>query len=98
MSERDLPLFRWTPPVKVIVFPLVKRVGKVRHTAKMLAGKHGDDATLYWKQVVAANRRHLQRIGLSQPVIESELRAFFDAVQGELVRIAYVGKNSGGAA
>ncbi|CAN7241205.1 DUF6074 family protein [Mesorhizobium sp. LjNodule214] len=98
MQSDDLPLFRWRPPVRIIIFPLTKRVGKVRHTAKMLAGKHGEDATLYWRQVIAANRRHLERVGLPETDIEAELRSFFDAVQGELARMAYAGQNTGGAA
>ena len=102
MQRDDQPLFAWKPPVRVIVFPLHKRIGKVRHTAKKLSGKHGDDATLYWKQVVSANRRHLERVGLSDHDIDAELRAFFDAVQGELHRMAYEGcrvsDEDGGAA
>ncbi|RWK06517.1 DUF6074 family protein [Mesorhizobium sp.] len=93
-----LPLFAWKPPVRIILFPLTKRIGKVRHTAKMLAGKQGDEATLYWRQVIAANRRHLERVGLSETDIEAELRSFFDAVQGELIRMAYAGQNTGGTA
>lgn len=91
----DLPLFRWRPLVKVLLFPLTKRVGKIRHTARKLAGKHGDDAALYWKQVVASNRKHLERVGLSDDKIEAEIRAFFEAVQGEINRMAYEGPNSG---
>jgi hypothetical protein len=98
MQRDDLPLFQWQPPVKVIVFPLKRRLGKIRHTANLLLGKRGDDADLYWKQVIAANRKHLERVGLDENEIGAELQAFFDAVQGELVRLTYAGKNSGGAA
>ncbi len=99
MSTPDLPLFSWSPACTVILFPLTKRIGKVRHTAGILAQKRGDDATLYWKQVVAANRKHLSRIGLDEASIETELRSFHDAVQGEMVRQAYAGGHgSGGAA
>lgn len=95
MRGDDLPLFAWQPPRQVLLFPLINRVGKVRHTAFKLAGKHGEDATLYWKQVVAANRKHLERVGLSETEIDTEIRAFFDAVQGELNRMAYEGSSSG---
>jgi hypothetical protein len=98
MQRDDLPLFAWKPPVRIIVFPLTNRVGKIRHTALKLTGKHGDDATLYWKQVVAANRRHLERLGLPDHEIEAELRAFFDAVQGELSRMACQHRQPDGAA
>ncbi|TKT78401.1 DUF6074 family protein [Aquamicrobium sp. LC103] len=98
MQRDDMPLFRWQPPVKVILFPLTKRIGKVRHTAQKLLGKQGDDADLYWKQVMSANRKHLERIGLSDDEIDDQLREFFDAVQGELRRLTYCGQGTGGAA
>jgi hypothetical protein len=98
MSHETLPLFQWQPPRRVIVFPLTKRIGKVRHTALKLAGKHGDDAMLYWKQVSASNRKHLARLGLSDAEIDDEIRLFFDAVQAEIVRISYSGRSNGGAA
>lgn len=94
MRDADLPLFAWTPPCKVILFPLVNRVGKVRHTAGLLSQKHGEDAALYWKQVVSANRKHLSRVGLGDDEIVVELRAFHDAVQAELVRMTYAGRGS----
>lgn len=98
MQRDDLPLFAWQPPRQVLLFPLTKRVGKVRHTARKLAGKHGEDADLYWRQVIAANRKHLARLGLADEKVEAELRAFHAAVQAEMLRLAYFGKNTGGAA
>jgi hypothetical protein len=94
MLHDDLPLFAWTPPRKIILFPLTNRVGKVRHTAGLLSQKHGEDAVLYWRQVISANRKHLTRVGLTDDEIDAELRAFHDAVQGELVRMAYAGRGS----
>ncbi|MCG7508524.1 DUF6074 family protein [Mesorhizobium sp. IRAMC:0171] len=92
----SLPLFTWQPPRKLILFPLTKRVGKIRHTAQKLLGKHGYDAELYWKQVVSSNRKHLERVGLSPDEVDSELRDFFDAVQCEMVRLTYRGRRPGG--
>ncbi len=89
MRENDLPLFAWQPPKQVLLFPLTRRVGKVRQTAGKLLHKHGDDADLYWKQVLAANRKHLERVGLLPHEVDEQLRAFFDAVQGEVNRLAY---------
>lgn len=93
-DKPDLPLFVWNPPVKVIVFPLIKRVGKIRKTAAILSRKQGDDAASYWKQVTTANRKHLVRVGLDEADVESELRAFHDAVQSEMVRQHYAGSNN----
>lgn len=98
MHDADLPLFAWQPPRQVLLFPLTKRVGKIRRTASVLSRKHGEDANLYWKQVVAANRKHLARVGLADEEIDRELRSFFEAVQAEMVRIAYSGYGTGGAA
>lgn len=96
MQRDDLPLFAWQPLRQVLLFPFTKRVGKVRHTAALLANKHGEDAELYWKQVTAANRKHMSRLGLQSQEIDHELRSFFDAVQQELVRRSY--RDCGGAA
>ena len=92
MKRDRLPLFAWQPPRQVLLFPLTKRVGKIRRTAQILSGKHGDDAPIYWKQIVSAARRHLLRIGLTEEEIEVQLREFFDAVQAEIVRLAYSGR------
>lgn len=97
MSEPDLPLFRWQPSRKVLFFPLQKRVGKIRHVADKLAGKQGEDAELYRKQVLAGLRRNFEHVGLSQDEASAETRAFFEAVQAEMVRLAYSGRSNGGA-
>ena len=94
----DLPPFRWTPPAQVILFPLTKRVGKIRHTANMLSRKHGEDANLYWKQIVAGLRRQLERLDVSKAEADDEIKAFFDAVQTELRRMAYECHGSPGGA
>ena len=92
MKRDRLPLFAWQPPRQVLLFPLSKRVGKTRRTAQILSSKHGEDASLYWKQVVSAARKHLLRVGLTEEEIEEQLSEFFDAVQAELVRLAYSGR------
>lgn len=98
MQRDDLPLFNWQPPCRVILFPLTNRIGKVRHTAQLLSRKHGEDAELYWKQVIAANRKHLSRMGISGADAERELAMFFNAVQSEMVRLSFVNQGNGGAA
>ena len=88
MSENKLTLLDWQPEPKVLVFPLDARIGKVRHTASLLYKKHGEDAELYWKQVIAANRKHLIRIGLTAEQQHEQLLGFSRAVQQELNSIA----------
>ena len=92
-----LPLVAWQPPRQVLLFPLTKRIGKIRQTAQILSSKCGDEAAIYLKQVASAARRHLARIGLTEEEIEVQLRAFFDAVQAEVVRLAYSGRISDAA-
>ena len=88
MSENKLTLLDWQPEPKVLVFPLDARIGKVRRTASLLYKKHGEDADLYWKQVIAANRKHLIRIGLTAEQQHEQLSGFSRAVQQELNAIA----------
>ena len=95
MSD-DLPLFHWRPSRKVLFFPLQKRAGKIRHTASRLFDKHGDDAVLYWKQVLAGLRKHFQHIGLSEDEAHAETVAFEDAVRREMNRLALAQSQSGG--
>ena len=88
------PSLHGSLPDKSSCFPLAKRVGKIRRTAQILSSKHGDDVSTYWKQIVSAARRHLLRVGLTEKEIEVQLREFFDAVQAEVVRLAYSGRIS----
>ncbi len=98
MKKNDLPLLRWHPESKVLIFPLNKRVRKVRHTAVMLINRHGEDAELYWKQVAAANRKHFERIGLSEEQARAEFEAFSQAVHDEMIRISLTKRDTGGVA
>ncbi|MBU4529766.1 MAG: hypothetical protein KUA43_08815 [Hoeflea sp.] len=101
MTTDDLPLFGWTPPAprrQVLLFPMINRVGKIRHVAKLLSTKNGDDADLYWRQIRSGLQKQLERVGATQHEIDTEIRAFFQAVQAELVRITYFDRNNGGAA
>jgi hypothetical protein len=50
MKQLDLP--DWTPPCRIIAFPMAKRVGKVRRVAEVLSAKRGAAATNCWKQMV----------------------------------------------
>jgi hypothetical protein len=62
----------------------------------MLATKHGDEAELYWKQVLAGIRKHLDRVGVSKQEADREIRSFFDAVQAELLILTYRSQRPGG--
>lgn len=95
----DLPLFRWSPPAcQVIAFPTTKRIGKIRRTAQILSEKSGKAADRYWQQVVGGMRSQMTTAGIPEGEIEAELRAFFAAVQIEMVRLGHSGLGSGGGA
>ena len=98
MRETDLPLFEWRPPAAVIAFPLAHRTAKVRHVARKLLDKHGAAADTYWRQTVSTLAGQMSRSGVSDTAIDVELRAFFNAVQAEMVRLTYRGRRPGGAA
>jgi hypothetical protein len=53
MTDSDLPLFAWQPPKQILLFPLTKRIGKVRHTAtklKEIGGRYYafEDDLIFW--------------------------------------------------
>jgi hypothetical protein len=54
-------------------------------------------ANTYWQQTAHSLARQIERAGLPKETIEAELRAFFDAVQAELCRMASQ-HNDGGVA
>lgn len=88
-TEHELPLFAWTPPAcRMIPFPSSKRVGHARHVASILDRKDGRDATAYWRRICSDMQRQLERAGIDPDRRDRELRAFFDAVQAELDRMA----------
>lgn len=95
----DLPLFTWTPPTQIIVFPMTKRIGKIRDVASKLLTKstlrHADS---YKDQVSQALLNQMMRVGIPENQQDEQLGAFWHAVDAEVLRLTYAGRNSGGAA
>lgn len=83
-------------PCVVICFPMRRRVGKIRKTAKTLAGLKGKGADHYWRQTVAGLVGQLTKVGFSEPEIRAHIGAFNDAVQSQLQRVPV--QNDGDAA
>ncbi|WP_146260551.1 DUF6074 family protein [Sinorhizobium medicae] len=99
MPERNtMPLFNLTPPCKLIAFPLVHRVGKIRRVAEVYCRKEGNERKGYWNAQINQLADHLARLGYPESEIERQLDAFKEAVRCELNRIAYEGHGTGGAA
>lgn len=94
----QLDLLGWPAPCKVLVFPLDKRVGRVRRVAEKLLQKKGFMADAYWRQTVTTLEGQMVRQGIPEAEIDRQLLAFFDAVRAEIIRLSHSGKNSGGAA
>ena len=83
---------------QIIPFPTSKRVGKIRRTAAVLAERHGKSADQYWRQVSSGMRSQMVAANIPTVSIDEELRAFFDAVQAEMIRLSYASHGHGGAA
>lgn len=99
MAVDELPLFSWRKPsAALLVFPLSRRVGKIRRVADVLSRKHGRDAEAYWHRIVSDHSRQLADAGLPSEAIEFQLIGFRDAVEGELRRLAFLSSRPGGAA
>lgn len=81
---------------QIIVFPITRRLGKIRRCAEVLESKHGKDAESYWRQQVRVVADHLQRMGCSEAKIRHQVGEFQTAVLAELVRRSCEAK--GGAA
>jgi hypothetical protein len=73
-------------PCKLIVFPLRKRVSRVRRVAEVLLRKNGKAADSYWRQVSVALDAQMMRAGIGLDERRRELAAFHQAVQAELQR------------
>lgn len=92
MTHGDLPLFAWQPPCKVIAFPLVHRVGKVRDVARKMIEKSTDrHAAFYQRQVTEALVAHLERLGIPENQQDEQIVAFWRKVENEMARLCYRG-------
>ena len=92
-------LFDWQPASRVIVFPMVNRVGRIRSTAeKMLAKPTDRAAASYRDQVNDAMIRQMTRAGIDEAKQNEQIDAFWSAVQTEIIRLVYRGNCPGGHA
>ena len=81
------------------LFPLDKRIGKIRSTAtKMLAKTTDRHAEFYREQVTEALSAHLKKIGADEIECSMQLSAFWRGVQAEMIARTYHGSQPGGAA
>ena len=83
----------------IIVFPMTKRVGRIRDVATKMLDKPTDRAaTFYRDQVTDAIIRSLTRAGIAAAEKDEHVGAFWSAVQAEIIRLTYRGSRPGGSA
>ncbi|WP_336741351.1 DUF6074 family protein [Aureimonas altamirensis] len=71
----------------VIPFPTSKRVGHIRRTAERICNSRTDrEANFIWKRAVQGMWRQMEKAGVPNDQIETELRIFHDCVQAEMIR------------
>lgn len=88
-EHTDLPLISWKPPeCRIIPFPMVKRVRKIRETAmKWLEKPTERSADHYERQVTEAMEASLKKLGLPDLEMAEQVTAFWSAVDREARRI-----------
>lgn len=98
-TERDLPLLDWQRPCKLIPFPMVNRVGKIRDVAGKMLDKATDrHADYYRDQVTSALLKQFAAIDLPNEQQDAQLTAFWERVRDEMIRQTYRGSNRPGGA
>ncbi|MGP2493522.1 DUF6074 family protein [Mesorhizobium sp. PUT5] len=92
-------LFDWTPPCRMIVFPMSRRVGRIRDVAVKMLDKPTDRAaTFYRDQVTDGILKQMVKARISEAEQDEQLGAFWQAVQAEMIRLTYCGHGTGGGA
>jgi hypothetical protein len=88
-KHTTIPRLSWpAPECRIIAFPMVKRVRKIRETAvKWLEKPTERSADHYQRQVTEAMEAGFKKLGLRDVKIEEEIGAFWSAVDREARRI-----------
>lgn len=93
------PLFTWQPTRQVIVFPMVKRVGRIRDVAIKMLDKPSDRAASHYRhKVTDAMLRGFEKLGIPEDEQDEQLGSFWQAVEAEMIRLTSSGSGTGGAA
>ncbi|ESY87520.1 hypothetical protein X739_05930 [Mesorhizobium sp. LNHC220B00] len=99
MTPDNLPLFTWHSSHQVIVFPMIKRTGRIRKVAAKMLDKRTDRAAAFYReQVNDAMLRSLTRAGIPEPEQDEQIGAFWSAVQAGIIRQTYRCSRPGGSA
>lgn len=92
-------LFDWSSPCQVILFPMVRRIGRIRSTAEKMITKPTDRAAAsYRDQVTDGLMKQMAKTGIPEAQQDDHLVAFWSAVQAEIIRLTYRNNRPGGHA
>lgn len=89
---------RKSTSAEVIIFPLNRRVGKVRHVALLYSRKSRRDAESYWRTTWNRMFKQLRALRLPHDQALAEMETFTDAVRAELNRYSSNSNRPDGAA
>jgi Family of unknown function (DUF6074) len=97
--RKKQPLFEWTPPPKVIPFPLVRRRGLIRNAARSMAVRGHElgasDSVATGDKMLAATlkrqRTQLEKRGVHSETIAAEIEALERAIRCEHARLIVTG-------
>jgi hypothetical protein len=81
---------------QMIPFPLKARTAKVRRVAEVYQRKNGNDRKAYWRSEINRLGDQLDALGIDGDVIDAQLDAFKEAVQGEINRRYVFGRPTQG--
>ncbi|TIP85187.1 MAG: hypothetical protein E5X58_34920, partial [Mesorhizobium sp.] len=80
-----------------ILFPMGRRVGRIRSTAEKMIAKPTDRAAeSYRDQVTDGLLRQMANAGIPDDEQDVHLGAFWSAVQAEIIRLTYRNNRPGG--
>ncbi len=69
---------------EIIAFPLHRRRKLVSDLASVLASKHGDDATAFWRETAKDLLCHLASAGVENDNAQDQVRSLLYAVVAEM--------------
>lgn len=71
---------------EIVAFPIGARASLISRCACELETLNGADAVTFWKSECRALAAELSKLGLSEDIVRTEVFAFQDEVQSELMR------------
>lgn len=81
MRRDDLPLFAWTPPVRLIAFPATARVGHALHVARQMAkARTQREAARAYNRACDGFTAQMHKAGFSEFETRRQLRDFRRAI------------------